>query len=291
MLCLESRAKINWYLRVKDKRPDGFHEIETIFQEIALADRMTFEAIASNCCEIEGMPFELPAEQNLIWRAWNCLRERFPAKVAGVRVVIEKRIPACGGLGGASSNAATTLRALNALYELRLSTNELEKIAALLGSDVAFFIRGGCAIGRGRGELLEAIDGVPSYAIMLAFPNTKVPTAEAYRRLSSRARPAPRASLTEVVAALRSGDPTRLAPMIHNDFEILVAEEPWFLEASAALRDSGCIRTFLSGSGSTVVGLKNTLEHGISSHRSEKYVNPSWVRETRTCSQPHSVGA
>ncbi|MCX7624750.1 MAG: 4-(cytidine 5'-diphospho)-2-C-methyl-D-erythritol kinase [Candidatus Sumerlaeaceae bacterium] len=280
---LRSHGKINWYLRVVQRRADGFHEIETIYQEIALADEMIFEPMETPECDILGMPFELPKEQNLIWRAWKCMREHCGSVVEGLRVRIKKSIPACGGLGGASSNAATTLRAVNMLYKLGLADEQLEDFAASLGSDVPFFVRGGCAVGTGRGEMLQRVERVPSYSLLLAFPEAKVSTAEAYRRLSTLQRPTPRYSVWEVVKLLREGGIDELASAIHNDFEILVNQEPWFTNACSTLKQFGCLRTFLSGSGSTVVGLKNALDHPLCANRSEKYVNPSWVRETCTC--------
>ncbi len=279
---VKSYAKINWYLRVGHRRTDGFHEIETIFQEIELADELVFEPIDSSSCEIVGMPFELPLEQNLIWRAWSLLRQECGSSVGGVRISVEKHIPACGGLGGASSNAATTLRALNQIFALGMSDQELEHLGARIGSDVAFFIRGGCAIGRGRGEQLERLAGIPAYPLVLAFPQARVATAEAYRRLSALPRPQPPAPLETVVEALRSGDCTAVASLLHNDFQILVEQEAWFQQASATLKQMGCLGTLLSGSGSTIFGVKNVLEHAFSRPRSENYEKSSWVLEIWT---------
>ncbi len=283
MITLRSYAKINWYLRVLGRRADGFHDIETVFQEINLWDLMHFEPAEEIDCTIEGMPFELPAEQNLIWRAWKRLRDVCGRKVQGLRVRIEKRIPACGGLGGASSNAATTLCALNSLYELHLSQGELEALAADLGSDVAFFVRGGCAIGTGRGERLQTVERVPAWNIGLIFPAAKVATAEAYKRLSQIERPQPHATLQELIAALCAGDVAALARCIHNDFELLVRKEGWFEAAVRELEAAGHRKAFLSGSGSTVVGVKNALAHGISVTGREKHQNAtSGVWETTT---------
>jgi 4-diphosphocytidyl-2-C-methyl-D-erythritol kinase len=282
MIRLKSYAKINWYLRVGQRRKDGFHEIETIFQEIDLTDELTFEPLEAPVCEIHGMPFELPPEQNLIWRAWQLLRREVGNNVGGIRIAVQKRIPAAGGLGGASSNAATTLRALNTMFSLKLRVEELEGLGAKLGSDVAFFIRGGCAVGRGRGEVLQQIQGVPAYPLVLVFPDAKVPTAEAYQRLTGLPRPRPLAHLEAVLAALRAGDPVALAPLLHNDFQILVEKELWFTEAASLLRNLGCLNFLLSGSGSTVFGLKNTLEHAFSSRRSNNSVMPSWSLEVWT---------
>jgi 4-diphosphocytidyl-2-C-methyl-D-erythritol kinase len=282
MIALRSYAKINWYLRVGGRRADGFHEIETVFQEIDLADDMEFDRRPEPGCEIAGMPFALAPQENLIWRAWQRLREECGTQVGGVHVRIRKRIPACGGLGGASSNAATTLRALNAMFGLGLSTAQLEEIGASLGSDVPFFVRGGCAIGRGRGEQLTPVADVRPFRIALLFPKEKIPTAEAYHRLSAMPRQVPQAGPDEVVAALQAGDAERLARAIHNDFELLVRHEKWFLRAVGTLEECGCRKAFLSGSGSTVVGLKNTLEDALSEDRSADNENQSSVWETFT---------
>jgi len=282
MIALRSYAKINWYLRVGERRADGFHEIETVFQEIDLADDMEFDRREELGCEIAGMPFALALQENLIWRAWQRLHEECGSQVGGVHVRIRKRIPACGGLGGASSNAATTLRALNALFGLGLSTAQLEEIGAGLGSDVPFFVRGGCAIGRGRGEQLTPVADVRPFRIALLFPEEKIPTAEAYRRLSSMPRQAPPAGVEEVMAALQAGDAERLGRAIHNDFELLVRHEKWFQRAVGTLHACGCRKAFLSGSGSTVVGLKNALEDGFSDDRIDNDENQSSVRETFT---------
>lgn len=282
MMTLLSRAKINWFLRVMHQRPDGYHEIETIFQEIELADVMRFQPLVEPCCKIEGLPFFVPDHQNTIWRAWQAMRRRFAPKVKGLRVSVEKNIPACGGLGGGSSNAATTLRALVELFELELSLDELELIAADLGSDTAFFLRGGCAIGRGRGEQLEPLAGVPPYGLVLAFPSAQVPTAEAYAQLSRTVRCEPQVSLDELVAILRRGDVEALATAIHNDFELIVRDREWFRQACRTLKDLGCRRTFLSGSGSTVVGLKKRLEDNIFAPANKHHETSCRVLETMT---------
>jgi 4-diphosphocytidyl-2-C-methyl-D-erythritol kinase len=264
---LLSPAKINWYLRVHDKRPDGYHDIETVFHEIALADTLEFDTIRASDCVISGMPFRVPKPVNLIWQAWDLLRQHCPGRVRGVRVRIDKRIRSGGGLGGGSSNAATTLRAVNDLFDLGFGLDELAWLGAQLGSDVPVFIRGGAAVGRGRGELLESVDNAREFHLVLAFPVEHVSTSQAYARLESLPRPAPRATVAQVLAALAGGDPAALAPLIHNDFEYAVADRPWFQNAMTLLTESGCLRAFLTGSGSTVVGLAASAADAAKSAR------------------------
>lgn len=251
-----SPAKINWWLRVLDRRPDGFHNIETVFQEIPLCDTLEVEALADRDeCMIEGMPAGVETRSNLIWKAWDALRVAFPGRVGGVRIRIVKRIPMGGGLGGGSSNAATTLKALADLFGLSASTDDLHHVAAMLGSDTAFFLRGGCAVGRGRGELLEPVTGVAAYDLVLVFPEQGVSTAWAYGELSRRGRPRPPMEMSAFLEILGSGDPAALAGSVHNDFEAVASGMRWFEEARAALLGAGCTAAFLSGSGSTVVGV------------------------------------
>ena len=261
-----SPAKINWWLRVLDRRPDGFHDIETVFQEIALHDTLELDALPGRDeCLIEGMPGGVETRSNLIWRAWDALRSEYPDRVGGAVVHVTKRIPMGGGLGGGSSNAATTLKALADLYSLPATSDDLRAVASRLGSDTAFFIRGGCQVGRGRGELLEPV-AAPAHPVglVLVFPSQGVSTAWAYAELSRRGRPSPPMSLPEFLRILGPAEPAALAGAVHNDFEVVVSGLPWFGEAREALLRAGCTTAFLSGSGSTVVGVvpkeKNSRE-------------------------------
>jgi 4-diphosphocytidyl-2-C-methyl-D-erythritol kinase len=249
-----SPAKINWYLRVLGKRADGYHDIETVFQEIALFDEMDFEPCSMRDCVVEGLP-GVPKERNLIWRAWHALATAHGDRVGGMRVRVTKHIPMGGGLGGGSSNAATTLKAVRDIFGLDLPDGELAAIGASLGSDVPFFVRGTCAVGRGRGEQLELVPDARAIPMVLVFPEAHVSTAAAYGRLGAMHRPVPARTLEGMVGALRSGDPSRVAEAVHNDFELVVGHEPWFRAAAGALAGAGCLRAFLTGSGSSVVGV------------------------------------
>ncbi len=250
-----SPAKINWYLRVLGRRPDGYHDIETVFQSLDLHDELEFHPVPGGECTITGMPGDVPLERNLVWRAWEALRRRWPERVGGVDVVVRKRIPMGGGLGGGSSNAATALRAVVRTFDLRVAEADLHAIAVSLGSDVPFFLVGGCAVGRGRGETLEPVEPMPPLELVLLFPEESVSTAEAYRVLGGMERPGPVCQVADFLQALRSGDPERIAASVHNDFERVVADRPWYRHARDVLERAGCSRAFLTGSGSTVVGV------------------------------------
>lgn len=251
---IASPAKINWFLHVGPQRDDGFHEIETIFQEIDLSDHISVEPApeVSLVCSAPDVPAD---ERNLAWRAWSLAHGLW--RVPPVRIVIEKRIPAGGGLGGGSSNAATVLKALVRLFELDVTHEELAGAALELGSDVPFFLLGGCAYGRGRGEQLEGLDGSPRWPLLLIFPGVPVSTPAAFRHLAGlrasgvlgiedfRGREMARRVLT-------SRDPRELN-QLRNDLERSAFElAPEVAAAARAAMQAGAPMVRMSGSGSTI---------------------------------------
>lgn len=176
-------AKINLSFEVKGRRADGFHEIETMMVPIALADRLTIERGGDDgrvhfSCDDPSLP---GGEDNLVVRAANLFRER--TKVAGgITIALEKKIPHGAGLGGGSSDAASTLLALDELFETGLAQEELLELAAQLGSDVPFFVVRSAAVCRGRGELVTPIPLKANLPLLLLKPDFGVPTLSAYAR-------------------------------------------------------------------------------------------------------------
>lgn len=245
-------AKINWYLRVLGARPDGYHEIETVFQELDLCDELAAEPTGEDGCIVTGLPPGIDPADNLITRAHVLLRQECGSAVGGVRIHVTKRIPPAGGLGGGSSNAAATLKAVNDAYGLGLSPTELETLGARLGSDIPFFIRGGCAIGTGRGEHLTPIAAALRAQLLLVIPPEPMPTAESYRLLDATPNRPSAGPLEDVVTALESGDEAALARAIHNDFDTIAETKAWYQAIRATLSEAGASRIFLCGSGSTV---------------------------------------
>ncbi len=174
-------AKINLSFQVKGRRPDGFHEIETVMAPIALADRLTIERAGDDgqvhfSCDDPSLP---GGDDNLVVRAANLFRER--TKVTdGISIALEKKIPHGAGLGGGSSDAAATLLALDEMFETGLPEEELLALAAALGSDVPFFIVRSAAVCRGRGELVTRISLETKLRLLLLKPDFGVPTPSAY---------------------------------------------------------------------------------------------------------------
>ena len=250
-LTLESFAKVNRSLRVLGKRSDGYHELDTIFQTVDLSDRIDFlegeEGGGEVTLTVEGA--DLPAdESNLILRAAAALRKQFGAS-RGADIHLSKKIPIGGGLGGGSSNAASALLGLSALWNLPLQERDLHILAAEIGSDVPFFLLGGRARGTGRGEILEPLPDGPEEWLVLVFPEFSLSTAMVYEALASPAL-TDSAAATNLRGSDSGGGPDR------NDLE--PAAESLRVELRrfrAALSDAGATSAHLSGSGSTVFGL------------------------------------
>ena len=247
-------AKINLGLRVLGRRTDGYHEIVTLFQAIDLWD--TLEAVHAPELTLTADDPALPTDdRNLALRAAKLLRRRAPATAGqGAALHLTKRIPAGGGLGGGSSDAAGSLVLLSRLWGLSLTAEDLCAMAAEIGSDVPFFLSGGTAAGFGRGERLESLAPIPERPLVLGFPPFALSTAEVYRALRAPLTP-PDTGVT--VSRLFVNFAER------NDFALATndLEAPAFAMRGelVAFRDAlvslGAEPALLSGSGSTVFGL------------------------------------
>jgi 4-diphosphocytidyl-2-C-methyl-D-erythritol kinase len=179
---LNSYAKINLFLEVLGKLPDNYHQIETLLCSVSLYDTLKFVLTKSPTVELWSNLPELTVENNLVFRVADNLRKRFKPQM-GVMISLEKNIPLAAGLGGGSSNAATTIRALNSLWNLNLRLDEMERIAAEFGSDIPFFLHGGCAWGTHRGEKVEPMPFV-ALDLLLVNPGIGISSSKAYGLLS-----------------------------------------------------------------------------------------------------------
>jgi 4-diphosphocytidyl-2-C-methyl-D-erythritol kinase len=255
-LRLPSFAKINWSLQVLGKRSDSYHEIVTLLQTVSLSDEITFEPRDDSQiilhCDDPAIPTD---ETNLIVKAAVALRKRLGSSL-GAEITLSKRIPAQGGLGGASSNAAVTLLALNALWRADLTPGSLKLIGRSLGSDVAFFFVGGRSIAIGTGTTVKAVHDPPKQRLIVVAPNAKVSTANAYASLNARSLTTSDAAsiLSSSLADLFSAGSGQVP--LHNDFERVIFEiEPEIERAKMALLEAGARGALLAGSGSSVFGV------------------------------------
>jgi len=249
-------AKVNWTLEVLGRRPDGYHELCTILQTVDLCDRVrvspaaNLELVLNGPVGQRGAPLTgMPAPENLAYRAAALLRDRAGGRALGARIELEKAIPADAGLGGGSSDAAATMRAFNRLWGLGLPPGELARLGAQLGSDVPFFVFGGTALGRGRGDEVTPLPDVPSLRLLLVVPRRRPArkTAAMYAHLRPDHFGAGEAS-ERLAAAIREG----MAPGdddVCNTFERIAGEVlPEAAAAAERCRGLG-LRPHLAGSG------------------------------------------
>jgi 4-diphosphocytidyl-2-C-methyl-D-erythritol kinase len=255
-------AKINLSLRVKDLRPDGFHELQSVLQTISLFDTLRFE--------IHRGPFELvcrapgvPADRtNLVWKAaqrlWTAAGRAGDAR--DVRVKLDKRIPPQSGLGGGSSDAAAALVGLRRIWKLRLDNEQIHDIAAELGSDVPYFLVGGTALLLGRGEQVFPLEELPRYWVLLLLPPFGVSTSDAYAWLDEKRL---RRGVEKPAARLFSGTLPG-----GNDLEAAVIDRyPVIGELAHQLVGLGAAPAAMSGSGSAVFGIFKTARRATAALR------------------------
>lgn len=255
---IRSFAKINWTLDVLFKREDGYHEIRTIYQTISLHDRIRLLRTSGQIEILTDNPAAPSDETNLAHKAAVLLRQMTGAR-AGAWIEIEKRIPVAAGLGGGSSNAASTLLGLCKLWRVEIDYGELHTIAASLGSDVPFFLLGGTALGVGRGEEVYPLEETRSENLLIANPGVSVSTADAYEKLSRLTRQ--KAARIIPLSLIAAKGILELPLAAGNDFETVVsAAHPEIAQLRRLLIELGAIHAVMSGSGATVVGIFDNKE-------------------------------
>jgi 4-diphosphocytidyl-2-C-methyl-D-erythritol kinase len=255
MLC-RAYAKINLGLRIIRRRDDGYHDIATVFHRIDLYDELTITPTEGEIV-ISAAHSEVPSDKsNLCFQAINLFR-RHTGIVKGADIAIRKLIPVGAGLGGGSSDAAATLKALPHLLETKCSDALLREIGLNIGSDVPYFLHLGSALAGGRGERLRYFELILPYWIVLVYPNIHVPTAWAYQEFARRGQYLQTVPKIWEDAPSSSEDFVDLLPQyLHNDFEQIVFEKfPVIGTIKDELLSQGALFALMSGSGSSVFGL------------------------------------
>ena len=245
-------AKVNLYLRVFDRRTDGFHNIETVYHSVSLHDTLTLRTSRGPSCVACDDP-DVPVDStNLALRAAEMM---LGDDSRSVDIAIRKRIPVGAGLGGGSADAAGVLAGINHLYGLNRTTLELEAMAERLGADVKFMLAGGCAVGRNKGDELTALPPLPAVRLLLVVPPVTVSTRWAYNSLK-RGLTTEDVTLSMVSGALERGDVASLCSLLTNDFEELIFERfPFVGEIKRELVRHGARGALMSGSGPVVYGV------------------------------------
>jgi 4-diphosphocytidyl-2-C-methyl-D-erythritol kinase len=252
---LPAYAKVNLGLRILGKRPDGYHEIETFFLQIDLADLLFFKRLPSREIKFTcNWPELAEPENNLCVKACRLLEATCGCRL-GLEIHLEKRIPYGAGLGGGSSNAAVVLMAVNHLFKLGLGVDQLSDLAGRLGSDVPFFLHGGLAYARGRGEILTPLDYLPGLWLLIVKPEIDVSTKWAYDNLKFGLT---KSKKNTTFASLKNSlsDFDALREACQNDMEgVVFTRYPELAVIKSRLHDAGALPVSMSGSGSAIFGI------------------------------------
>lgn len=253
-LGIRARAKVNLHLEVLRRRPDGFHDIETVLQSVGLYDTLHLVPRPrglSLLCDAPGVP---DGEDNLSLRAARALLQAAgqDEPPRGVRIDLYKSIPVAAGFGGGSADAAATLVGLNRFWNLGLGVPELQEIAVRLGSDVAFCVRGGTALGRGRGERLTALPQLPRTTFLLVFPGIPIRAEWAYSQLNMGLTRRPHALSMDQLKSIVARYPGAARGFYNRLEDAVCPAYPQLAEISSRLLNSGASVAMMSGSGSGV---------------------------------------
>lgn len=248
-MILFANAKINLGLQITGKRPDGYHNLETILYPVPFYDVIEFRTSEKFSLHLYGQNLPEKIEENLVSKAFQLIKNNF--SIPEIEIQLLKNIPPGTGLGGGSSDAAHILSGLNQMFELNLTTEQLRQMAETLGSDCSFFIENKPALATGKGEILEKINlNLADYFLVLAVPQIKIATAEAYSLLKEPyTHPV---QLREIL----SKPIEEWSTVLTNDFEEVVFSKHWeLLEIKNNFTETGALYTSLTGSGSAIYGI------------------------------------
>lgn len=269
-LILKSPAKINLFLEVLNKREDGFHNIQTIFQKINFCDSVCITKVSGGGISIKTNCPQLPVDKrNLAYLAAELLKQKY--KFGGIEITIDKKIPLCSGLGGGSSNAAAVLSGIDRLYKLGLKGRQLLDIAQELGSDVPFFVSGyKSALAEGRGEILTPLK-LPRYWFLLVLPDVGMSSKEAYYNLRLTRK---NKDVRITRRALETKDLTQIERNLYNGLEkVAFAKVPLIKKIKQTLKTAGYKAVLMSGSGTTVFTLVLTRKEAMEAREHLRFLN------------------
>lgn len=251
---IEAPAKINLYLEITGKRADGYHNLETIMQTVSLFDEITVEDAPSGIlleCDNSQLP---TGSSNIVYKAAEAVQKRFNI-AKGVKITLKKIIPMGAGLGGGSSDAAATLKALVKLWNIQTDKKELEKIAAGLGADVPFFLTGGTALCEGIGEIVTPLANIKKMPIILVNPGFGVSTPSVYKNVKF---PLTKSRKIHTIRRLICGGSFNKNNALKYCFnrleEFVFPDYPEIAKIKSIMTDLGCA-SLMSGSGATVFGI------------------------------------
>jgi 4-diphosphocytidyl-2-C-methyl-D-erythritol kinase len=264
----QSPCKVNFLLNLLGKRPDGFHELETLMHPVPVCDRLTFERKGTDVRLTCSDPLLPTNSKNLVYRAAEIFRTTANIN-DGVRIHLEKHVPMAAGLGGGSGDAAITLTALNELFDRPLATDKLHELAAGLGSDIPFFLQSGPAVGTGRGENIKPVapfECLRGTSIILVHPGFGISTPWAYQQMSNfpDAQNGKPGRANRLASLLAKGDLASATKEFYNSLEAPALKKyPLLLLFQEFFREQGAITTLMSGSGSATFAIVESQAEAV----------------------------
>ena len=257
----DARGKINLYLRVTGLREDGYHTLETVFQQVALCDNVSLTLHSRGGCSVRTNKRFLPTDgRNLAVRAAEAFFEAARLENPGLYINIRKSIPVGGGMAGGSTNAAAVLSLLNRAFGGPLSHVRLHELGLSLGADVPFCLEGGAALATGIGEVLQPIKGLPPCHLVLCRPAISVSTKTAFGLLDVWPKQTP-PPVTAMVDALEAGNLPAVCHSLYNEFEGPIMDRwPELRTIREKLLENGAAGGMMTGTGSVIFGIFDTAE-------------------------------
>lgn len=280
----KARAKVNLCLSILEKRPDNYHNLESVFQKINLYDEMWLEKTNTSNIEIESNIKNVNLEDNIIYKAYQKLKEKF-ANITGVKVTLNKKIPMQAGLAGGSTDCASFLIAMKKLFELNISNEELEKIGSSLGADVVPCMYNGVVKAEGIGDIITKIYSDFKYYLVIIKPNACGSTKEMYEKLDNR-QFIKAVRTNQIVEAIKEKNIDKLAQNLYNDFEEVSREFEETEMAKEALMQNNALNTLLAGSGACVFGIFKNKEDAKKAYKNlqndyETYITTSYNKKEK----------
>ena len=275
-MLINSYAKINLSLEIGRKLSNNYHQINSVFRQIGLHDKISIKKLKKDKIIIKSNIKNIENKDNLAYKAASLLKKRYKIK-DGIEIKIDKNIPLQSGLGGGSSNAASTLTALNSLFDLKLDKDELMKLASKIGSDVPFFIEGKTCLVSGIGDKVKKIDSL-NLNFVLIKPDIGIPTKLAYneydKHIENNTKIKKENKTKKLAEALKQKNIEKIAENLHNDFEpVIIRKYPIIKKIKNDLIKNSALNALMSGSGSAVFGIfkdKNEAETAFEKLK-EKY--------------------
>ena len=239
----KARAKVNLSLEVLEKREDGYHNIESVFQKINLYDELWIEKTKTNKLEIQTNINELNSQENIIYKAYHILKEKYK-NITGVHVILNKKIPMQAGLAGGSTDGASFLLAMNRLFELKLSKTEIETIGKKIGADVIPCFYNQAIMAQGIGDIITPISTTFKYYIIIIKPKMSCDTRQMYQRIDEQNKTMIFHNSKEVIEALEKNKLDLLSRNLYNRFEEVIPNKEIIEKIKKELLQQGAIRKF-----------------------------------------------